>query len=141
MERICHHHKVAMKIALAIITKIQIFHGHNRTKLIASELCSYFSSRCFLPNKYFLSEIIHFIFSSHSNSNNDNWNGFDSSFETSSQVYQASSSQSIQNQHKIEKSEKAEKNDFNSLDVKASKQKPATKAKSIEDDAWNLLNN
>lgn len=98
--------------------------------------------------KTLLTQLVCFICCSNSNSNNDNWNGFDSNFETSNQAYQASSSEpqatqnsAIRKQHKSEKIDKGEKNDFTSLDVKASRQKPTNKSKSIEDDAWNLLNN
>ncbi|XP_055315154.1 ADP-ribosylation factor GTPase-activating protein 1 [Sitodiplosis mosellana] len=83
----------------------------------------------------------------HSGSNNDgNWNGFDNNFETQTQSYQGGSSEpqiasptvnnSTRKQHKSEKGE-----NFAALDVKASKPKPTNKTKSIEDDAWNLLNN
>lgn len=89
---------------------------------------------------------------SHSSSKNDNWNGYDNNFETSTQSYQASSSgpqndstivsnSSTKKQHKSEKISKTDKSDFNALDVKASKPKSTNKTKSIEDDAWNLLNN
>lgn len=101
-----------------------------------------------LKKKYKLTQLVCFICCSNSNSNNDNWNGFDNSFETSNQVYQASSSEpqatqnsAIRKQHKSEKIDKGDKNDFTSLDVKASRQKPTNKSKTIEDDAWNLLNN
>lgn len=95
--------------------------------------------------------MIHFCTISHSSStNNDgNWNGSDSNFETPTQSYQGGSSEpqnasstvnnSTRKQQK--RNEKEEKNDFGALDVKASKPKPTNKTKSIEDDAWNLLNN
>lgn len=86
----------------------------------------------------------------HSSSNNDNWNGFDNNYETPAGTYQGSPepqnkssnvNSSGKRHPKSEKSEKTEKSDFNALDVKASKPKPTNKTKSIEDDAWNLLNN
>lgn len=158
MVRICHRRKVAMRTALAIIIKIRAFHDRNRTKLIASKLTRICVSPSNKPAVFILlwrspysKKIIYFICCSHSNANNDNWNGFDNSFETSTQAYQSSSSEqqttsapqnsSTRKSHKSEKSERGEKSDFSSLDVKASKPKPANKAKSIEDDAWNLLNN
>lgn len=42
---------------------------------------------------------------------------------------------------KHHKGEKTEKNDFSSLDVKASKPKSSKGKSSVEDDAWDLLNN
>lgn len=87
-----------------------------------------------------------FIFHSHGNSNNDNWNGFDNDFENSS--YQSAGNQEPQagsintsNTTKTEKLTTIERGDFSTLDVKASKPTKTNKAKSIEDDAWNLLNN
>ncbi|XP_031620470.1 ADP-ribosylation factor GTPase-activating protein 1 isoform X2 [Contarinia nasturtii] len=82
-------------------------------------------------------------------SNNDNWTGFDNKFESSTQSYQGGSIEQqntspttvINSTRKQHKHEKNEKGDFNALDVKASKPKPTNKTKSIEDDAWNLLNN
>lgn len=85
---------------------------------------------------------------SQGNSNNDNWNGFDNNFENSS--YQSAGNQEPQassiNTSSTRKSTKTEKiateiGDFSALDVKASKPTKTNKAKSIEDDAWNLLNN
>lgn len=89
------------------------------------------------------------VWFSHSSSNNDNWNGFEGNFETSTKSYQGGSSEpqitspTVNNATKKQqhKSDKVEKNDFGVLDVKASKPKPTNKTKSIEDDAWNLLNN
>lgn len=88
---------------------------------------------------------MHILFFGHSSSNNDKWNGFDNNFESPTQSYQGNTSDSnssIKKQNRSEKIEKTEKSDFSSLDVKASKPKTTTtKTKSIEDDAWNLLNN
>lgn len=138
MEQTCHRRKEATITALAIITRTQAFLAHNHTRRITSK---------FNYGEAISVKLISLYRFSHSNSNNDNWNGFDT-FETSSQSYQANSaesphaatspSNSIKKSHKTEK---AEKSDFTSLDVKSSKAKPANKTKSIEDDAWNLLNN
>lgn len=92
-----------------------------------------------------------FLFSFSNSNSNENWDGFDTSFESSTQNYQGSLSEpqntsttgntSIKRQHKNEKIDKVEKSDFSALDVKASKPKSTNKTKSIEEDAWNLLNN
>lgn len=91
--------------------------------------------------------MFHF-FLNHSSSNNENWNGFDKNFESSTQSYQGGSAEpqitsptTNNSTRKQQKSERVEKTDFGALDVKASKPKPTNKTKSIEDDAWNLLNN
>lgn len=93
-------------------------------------------------------KLIYSIWFSHSSSNNENWNGFDGNFESSTQSYQGGSSEpqiaspTVNNAtRKQQKTDKIEKNDFGVLDIKASKPKPTNKTKSIEDDAWNLLNN
>lgn len=155
MELIYHRHKEAMKIVSVIIIKIQAFHDRNHTRRIASKFHAVYSTKldihiislfhCFIVNKMeqlFTNTVILF---SHSSSNNDNWNGFDNGFETSAASYQGSAPENVNNSgkrhHKSEKSEKTEKSDFNVLDVKASKPKSTNKTKSIEDDAWNLLNN
>lgn len=134
-----------MTIVLATITKPQTFHDRNPIKRIASKFD-------FVQNLRFFNRIFHLIGAfSFSSSKNDHWNGFDSGFETQSQSYQSGlqTESSVNNaiakkSHKSEKSSshKTEKNDFDALDVKASKPTKSTnKTKSIEDDAWNLLNN
>lgn len=84
---------------------------------------------------------------SHSTGTADNWNGFDDYDKSAPTSYAreetttttnhttttTSSSSSVRKQHKTET-----KSDFGALDVKATKAK--SKA-SVEDDAWDLLNN
>lgn len=88
--------------------------------------------------------LLYFVHSQ-SNTGNDGWNGFDTDFEQSS--YQSATNSEPQigsaatSTKKPHRNEKVEKNDFSALDVKASKPTKTNKAKSIEDDAWNLLNN
>lgn len=89
--------------------------------------------------------------SSFCSANNDNWNGFDNGFEKSTNSYQGfsssksdatlSTSAASNSIKKLQKNEKEDKGDFSALDVKASAPKQSNKSKSIEDDAWNLLNN
>lgn len=162
MVPIYHHHKADMKIVLAIIIKTRTLLVHNRTKPIASKYSErtrstvwttifYINTKIWLFFSSFCNLIGCVFWFSHSSSNNENWNGFDSNFESSTQSYQGGSTEpkiaspivnnTTRKQQKSEKSEKPDKTDFGSLDVKASKPKPTNKTKSIEDDAWNLLNN
>lgn len=89
--------------------------------------------------------------SSQSSGNNDNWDGFESDYQNTTNSYQSSTttnttttttktSRSTANR---QNSTKQSNNDFNVLDVKSSRAKggDSNKNKSIEDDAWNLLNN
>lgn len=95
------------------------------------------------------SELI--LFSNFSqNTGNDNWNGFgNGEFEKPSEdLYQnktvnsSSKVSSATSRNTAALSSKPPSNDFSSLDVKASKPKTGSnKTKSVEDDAWNLLNN
>lgn len=93
-------------------------------------------------------DLIPFFCSLHlsQNSGTDNWNGFgnDDFEKPSKDSYQTSSSKvsSASSRNTASLSAKQPSNDFSSLDVKASKPKiGANKVKSVEDDAWNLLNN
>lgn len=91
---------------------------------------------------------INLFFSQSSKTNNDNWGGFDGGYQDSYQSAGAkptpaaatNRSQPAANQNR-QKSRQVD--DFSALDVKAATVKNTTnKAKtSIEDDAWDLLNN
>lgn len=81
-----------------------------------------------------------------SKTNNDGWEGFENGYQDSG--YQSSTAKQTTSIRSTSSSVTAKQSrqidDFDALDVKASKTKaPDTNkpTKSIEDDAWNLLNN
>lgn len=78
-----------------------------------------------------------------SSSANDEWNGFDGEFKTKTDSYQSSSAAPKQStRNTTTTTARQQSAAFDSLDVKSSRPKAhSTKTKSIEDDAWNLLNN
>lgn len=137
-----------MIVVLVIIIKILIFRDPNRIKriIISKCFCAFDWINYLIRNVKAKKEIstyfLLFTYYSQGNSNNDHWNGFDNDFENSS--YQSADNQDTSNTRKATRTEKTittEKGDFSALDVKASKPTKTNKAKSIEDDAWNLLNN
>lgn len=151
-EAIYHHHKeVTMPMVPTIINHlvwaIPIPFPPTTTGItILSKTCA----RCVTPNENKWLKLFWFcaiIFSQ--NTGNDNWNGFGNddyekpapdSYQTVNSSSKVSSTASRNTASLSAKQQQS--NDFSSLDVKASKPKIASnKTKSVEDDAWNLLNN
>lgn len=147
MERIYRRHREATTVTLATTTRTLAFQGRNHIKPITSE--------CHLLQSHWMSFVLltqlaiqfRFIFNlfdfqfCHNSGANNNWNGFENDYDQSaSKSYTreetTTTSSSIRKQNKTEA-----KGDFGALDVKASKPKPNKNKASVEDDAWDLLNN